>query len=37
MCLPAEVERLLLEVVADGFVLHCCGPRAASAALVAAY
>jgi hypothetical protein len=35
--LPAEVERLLREVVADGFVLYCCGPRAAPFALVAAY
>jgi hypothetical protein len=35
--LPAEVERLLHEVVADGFVLYCCGPRAAPFALVAAY
>jgi hypothetical protein len=35
--LPAEVERLLLEVVADGFVVYCCGPRAAPFALVAAY
>ncbi|MGA8521272.1 MAG: hypothetical protein WB735_24750, partial [Pseudonocardiaceae bacterium] len=37
MCLPSEVERLLLEVVADGFVLYCCGPRVAPFALVAAY
>ena len=35
--LPTEVERLLLEVVADGFVVYCCGPRAAPFALVAAY
>ena len=35
--LPAEVERLLRELVADGFVLYCCGPRAAPFALVAAY
>ncbi len=35
--LPAEVERLLCEVVADGFVVYCCGPRAAPFALVAAY
>jgi hypothetical protein len=27
--LPSEVERLLLEVVAEGLVLYCCGPRAA--------
>jgi hypothetical protein len=37
VCLPSEVEQLLLEVVADGFVLYCCGPRAAPRALVAAY
>jgi hypothetical protein len=37
VCLPSEVERLLLEVVADGFVLYCCGSRAAPFALVAAY
>jgi hypothetical protein len=36
-CLPSEVERLLLDVVADGFILYCCGPRAAPYALVAAY
>ena len=35
--LPTEVERLLSEVVADGFVVYCCGPRAAPFALVAAY
>jgi hypothetical protein len=35
--LPAEVERLLCEVVADGFVVYCCGPKAAPFALVAAY
>ena len=35
--LPTEVERLLCEVVADGFVVYCCGPRAAPFALVAAY
>jgi hypothetical protein len=35
--LPAEVQRLLREVVADGFVLYCCGPKAAPFALVAAY
>jgi hypothetical protein len=35
--LPSEVEQLLLDVVADGFVLYCCGPRAAPCALVAAY
>jgi hypothetical protein len=31
------VERLLLDVVADGFVVCCCGPRAAPLALVASY
>jgi hypothetical protein len=35
--LPPEVERLLGEVVADGFVVHCCGPRTAPNALVASY
>lgn len=35
--LSAEVERLLLDVVADGFVLYCCGPKAQPTALVAAY
>jgi hypothetical protein len=37
VCLPSEVERLLRDVVADGFVLYCCGPRAAPCALVASY
>jgi len=36
-CLPAELERLLLDVVADGFTVYCCGPVAAPRALVAAY
>jgi hypothetical protein len=36
-CLPSEVQRLLLDVVADGFILYCCGPRAAPRALVASY
>lgn len=36
-CLPAELERLLLDVVADGFTVYCCGPVAAPCALVAAY
>ncbi|MGH3781303.1 MAG: hypothetical protein ACRDRO_11940 [Pseudonocardiaceae bacterium] len=36
-CLPSAVEQLLLDVVADGFVLYCCGPRAAPHALVASY
>lgn len=35
--LPSEVERLLVAVVADGFVVYCCGPRAAPWALVATY
>jgi hypothetical protein len=35
--LPSEVERLLLDVVADGFIVYCCGPRAAPFALVASY
>jgi hypothetical protein len=34
-CLPSEVERLLLDVAADGFVLYCCGPRATPFGLVA--
>ncbi len=35
--LPPEVEGLLVDVVADGFVLYRCGPRAAPNALVASY
>lgn len=35
--LPGVVEELLVEVVADGFTLYCCGPKAAPNALVAAY
>ncbi|MBV9160956.1 MAG: hypothetical protein JO309_05465 [Pseudonocardiales bacterium] len=35
--LPAMVEELLIDVVADGFTLHCCGPKAAPNALVASY
>ncbi len=35
--LPPVVEGLLLDVVADGFVLYCCGPKAAPNALVASY
>jgi hypothetical protein len=35
--LPTEVERLLRDVVADGFVLYCCGPRDEPRALVASY
>jgi hypothetical protein len=34
---PPEVERLLLDVVADGFVVYCCGPRDAPLALAASY
>lgn len=36
-CLPPEVERLLLDVLEDGFAVYCCGPKAAPTALVAAY
>jgi hypothetical protein len=36
-CLPSELERLLLDVVDDGFILYCCGPIAAPCALVASY
>jgi hypothetical protein len=32
--LPTIVEELLVDVVADGFVLYCCGPKAAPYALV---
>lgn len=35
--LPSAVEQLLLDVVADGFIVYCCGPRAAPCALVASY
>jgi hypothetical protein len=35
--LPSELQRLLLDVVADGFVLYCCGPIAAPRAMVASY
>lgn len=35
--LPAVVEELLAEVVADGFVLYCCGARTAPSALIASY
>jgi hypothetical protein len=31
------VEALLVDVVADGFMLYCCGPKAAPNALVACY
>lgn len=37
VCLSPEIERLLVEVVADGFTVHCCGPRTAPLALVASY
>jgi hypothetical protein len=33
----SELERLLLDVVADGFGLYCCGPIAAPHRLVASY
>jgi hypothetical protein len=36
-CLPPEVERLLLDVMADGFTAYCCGPKAAPTALLAVY
>lgn len=36
-CLPPEVEQLLLDVVADGFVVYCCGPIAEPFGLVASY
>jgi hypothetical protein len=35
--LAPEVEGLLIDVVTDGFVVYCCGPRAAPNALVASY
>ncbi|MGH3985603.1 MAG: hypothetical protein ACRDST_23715 [Pseudonocardiaceae bacterium] len=35
--LPAVVEELLVNVVADGFTLYCCGPKVAPSVLVAAY
>lgn len=35
--LSSEVEHLLLGVVAEGFVLYCCGHRAGPSALVASY
>ncbi|MGH3784221.1 MAG: hypothetical protein ACRDRO_27280 [Pseudonocardiaceae bacterium] len=35
--LPAVVEGLLVDVVADGFALYCCGPKAAPNAIVACY
>lgn len=35
--LPTVVEELIVGVVADGFALYCCGPKAAPHALVACY
>ncbi len=35
--LPTMVEELLVDVVADGFVLYCCGAKTAPNALVACY
>lgn len=35
--LPPEVERLLLDVIADGFTLYCCGRKDEPTALVAVY
>lgn len=35
--LPAVVEELLVDVVADGITLYCCGPKVAPNALVACY
>jgi hypothetical protein len=35
--LPTMVEELLVDVVADGFVVSCCGPKSAPNALVACY
>lgn len=37
MGLSTVVEGLLVEVVADGFAVYCCGPKAAPNALVACY
>ena len=37
VALPPVVEGLLLDLVADGFVLYCCGDRAAPTALAASY
>jgi hypothetical protein len=36
-CLSPKVERLLLDVLDDGFAVYCCGPKTAPTALVAAY
>ncbi|MDQ3906097.1 MAG: hypothetical protein M3300_11805 [Actinomycetota bacterium] len=35
--LPLHIEQLLVDVVADGFTLYCCGPKAGPSALVATY
>jgi hypothetical protein len=35
--LPPVVEQLLLDVVADGFTVYCCGPQNAPTALAASY
>jgi hypothetical protein len=35
--LPPAVEHLLRDIVADGFVRYCCGPRTAPVALLACY
>jgi hypothetical protein len=35
--LPPEVEQGLHDLVVDGFVVYCCGPRSAPQALVASY
>jgi hypothetical protein len=35
--LPAAVEELLVNVAADGFTLHCCGPKTVPNALVGSY
>jgi len=34
VCLPPDVKRPLADVVTDGFIVYCCGPRAAPWALV---
>ncbi len=36
-CLSPEVERLLCDVLADGFTIYCCGPKTEPVALIAAY
>lgn len=35
--LPTVVEELLVDLVTDGFVVYCCGPKTAPNALVACY